>query len=100
MIVSVKSGITPRALALYFSDKIWRHAGFAISVDRITSKWGTFPVYDHHLWEAPISYGNDLRFFKRPAPEEALSWFLDYCRHEGVTESDISDILSETEKHP
>jgi hypothetical protein len=94
------SGRAPGVLALYFSDKIWRHAGFVISTDRITSKWGTFPVYDHHLWEVPISYGNELRFFKRPAPKDSLSLFLDYCRYEGVTESDIADILSENGKGP
>jgi hypothetical protein len=88
------------ALALYFSAKIWRHIGFISAMDRVTSKWGTFPVYDHHLWEVPISYGDKLRFFKRPAPEDAVALFLDYCRYECVTDRDIADILSETEKSP
>jgi hypothetical protein len=85
-------------LALYFSDKIWRHAGFVIAADRITSKWGTFPVYDHDFWEVPISYGNELRFFQRPSREDALPLFLDYCRYEDIADSDIAAILSETEE--
>jgi hypothetical protein len=85
-------------LALYFSDGIWRHAGFVTDANRIKSKWGTFPLYDHDFWEVPISYGDELRFFKRPSPEGALVLFLDYCRFERISDRNIADILAEVDK--
>jgi hypothetical protein len=85
------------SLALYFYEADWRHIGVVGSPGRITSKWGTFPVYDHN---PPLTYGDHLRFYKKPSPEDAIALFLDYCRSEGICDQDITDIQAEVEKAP
>jgi hypothetical protein len=37
--------------ALYFSGPDWKHIGTAHVLNRITSQWGTYPVYEHDVCE-------------------------------------------------
>lgn len=48
-------------LAVYFKGDIPSHFG-EIHGDKIRSKWGHGPVWDHALWEIPHSYGDKVRY--------------------------------------
>ena len=54
-------------LALYFDQGSWKHVGIMNDGDRVTSKWGTYGVFDHRLSEVPGDYGNQVRFFELPS---------------------------------
>lgn len=81
----------PGCLVLYFSDGTWKHAGTMISAQRVLSQWGTFPLYEHALFEVPTSYGNVVRYFRMPNPDEAIALFLSFAKalYE-VTDQDIA----------
>ena len=53
--------------------------GIVNEVGRVESMWGTYPVYDHGLWEVPAAYGNDIRYFARPQQADALGLILAYA---------------------
>ncbi len=53
-------------LVCYFREQIWKHIGVAVADGRVSSKWGTYAVFDHMLSEVPADYGDDIRFFVRP----------------------------------
>ena len=57
----------PGCLALYFNSGLWTHAGITSTSERLVSKWGGFPVYDHRLEEVPASYGDEVQFFEAPS---------------------------------
>ncbi|MBY0566021.1 MAG: hypothetical protein K2P70_01820 [Hyphomonadaceae bacterium] len=82
------------ALVMYFEGDTWRHVGMIDDVDgpRVVSKWGEMAVFEHGLDEAPVGYGDNVRFFEKPDPKRALDLFLTYAR--AVTsEEEIADIL-------
>ena len=68
----------PGALINYFSEERWMHVGKYIGKDRVISKWGTLPVYEHALFEVPIEYGNMIEFYELIDRNEAINYFLDY----------------------
>jgi hypothetical protein len=86
------------SLVLYFSSSDWRHIGTVDTSDRVVSQWGTFAVYEHGFFEVPQGYGDTVRFFDKPAPEQSFSDFLDYARSEGVSDRDIEAIIAEVEQ--
>ena len=57
-----------------------KHAGILKS-DRVTSKWGKNPVYEHGMMEVPASYGYDLRYYIRPYSCETTGAFINYVRN-------------------
>ncbi len=71
------------ALVLYFAGEDWRHVGVISAPGRVTSQWGTYPVYDHKTSEVPARYGDRVRFFKMLAPREALTQFLNFAHDHG-----------------
>lgn len=81
---------TPGCAVLYFSGKVWQHIGTSTSPGRVTSKWGTFPVYDHAILEVPERYGDSVRYFERPDREEAIRLFLQFARSRGLSADDIA----------
>jgi hypothetical protein len=56
------------SLVLYFSGSDWRHIGTETGLHRVTSQWGTYPIYEHGLCEVPERYGDVVRFFDKPPP--------------------------------
>ena len=82
-------------LALYFLGADWKHIGVVTGSDRVTSKWGEYPIYEHGLCEVPMRYGDRVRFFERPSAEAALDHFLNYARQNGVSDNDIADLIVE-----
>ncbi|MGA7328743.1 MAG: hypothetical protein WBX25_30735 [Rhodomicrobium sp.] len=83
----------PRAgcLVCYFADGMWKRIGVISADRRVTSKWGTFPVYEHALAEVQKSYGDEVRFFERPSPQDALALFLQFASEKGVLPADVEE---------
>jgi len=85
---------SPGCLVLYFADDVWQHIGIVAVENRVISKWGTFPVYEHELLEVPESYGSDVRSFTRPTPDQALKLFIEYAKAcHGINDRDIKDAI-------
>jgi hypothetical protein len=53
-------------LVAYFLDGELRHIGIYVGKGRVISKWGAGPVFEHPLYMVPESYGNCIRYFKKP----------------------------------
>jgi hypothetical protein len=84
----------PGCLVLYFADEVWRHAGMGAVGQRVISQWGTFPVYDHELFEVPASYGNHARYFLVPDPEKTLALFVEFAKyHYRLSDEDIAEAI-------
>lgn len=79
-------------LVCYFSPDGWHHVGVMNSSGQVTSKWGTYPLYEHGLAEVSEEYGDTVRFFERPTKAQAMSLFLQFARAEGLSNEDIADI--------
>lgn len=58
-------------LVLYSWHGRVQHAGRLVSCDRAASKWGTGWVWEHGIFEVPVTYGNRAEF-ARPVPPERL----------------------------
>jgi hypothetical protein len=66
--------VTPGHWALYFCRGALVHAALLLPGERFLSKWGQGHVWEHGKWEAPVTYGDDVKFFK-PLSRGAL-WGL------------------------
>lgn len=71
-------------LVFYFSKGIFKHAGLWHPNGRVLSKWGVGHLFDHELFEVPMSYGSEVRFYKRLPFEDAYDLFTQFA-----TENDI-----------
>ena len=81
-------------LVFYFADGVWQHAGTAASDKRVISQWGTFPVYDHEVFEVPARYGNQVRYFATPDDESIRALFVAFAKqHHGLTDEDIAEAI-------
>jgi hypothetical protein len=81
-------------LVLYSADGVWRHAGTAAAGQRVISQWGTFPIYEHELFEVPASYGNHARYFLMPDSEKALALFVEFAKHHyRLSDEDIAQAV-------
>ena len=69
------------ALVLYFKYELWVHAGKVVRPNRVQSKWGLFPVYQHETWEVPCQYGDRVRYFEMPP----RGIFREYAASKGIT---------------
>ncbi len=70
-------------IIIYFDGDQPKHAGI-LNSDRVRSKWGTGLFLEHGVWEVPISYGRDRRFFEPLTQNEALGAFLAFAKSNGV----------------
>jgi hypothetical protein len=69
----------PGLLALYFDGEVWKHMALLAAHDRLVSKWGKQSVFDHGMAEVPAEYGNVVRFFAKPEPDQAARMYFDYA---------------------
>jgi hypothetical protein len=53
---------------------------------RIVSQWGTYPVYEHAVFEVPTGYGDNVRYFKMIDSAEGLLLFRTYAKAAGLTD--------------
>jgi len=70
---------------IYFHNDKFTHIGRVISNNRLQSKWGTGEIYQHDVWEVPISYGDKVRYFRGLDETSSRELFYDYARNEGFT---------------
>jgi hypothetical protein len=82
-------------LVCYFSNSKWKHVGVIDSHGNVTSKWGQFPLYEHALDEVREDYGDEVRFFERPSPEDALALFLEFAAEKGVPSEIVEEALQD-----
>jgi hypothetical protein len=77
-------------LVCYFSGREWRHIGVLVNSERVLSKWGTYPLYEHGLAEVSEDYGDRVRFYRRPSSSQALARFIDFVHYRGFSDDDIA----------
>lgn len=58
--------LEPNDLIVYYNGQEKMHAGRYIAPNLVESKWGVGPLFRHGLWNVPKSYGDSLRYFKKP----------------------------------
>lgn len=71
-------------LVIYFSEDTFKHVGLWRPNCRVLSKWGVGHLYYHELFEVPMSYGTDARFFKRLSYSDAYDAFTQFAAEKGV----------------
>lgn len=67
------------AIIIYFNEGRQMHAGY-MEDRRVVSKWGLNPVYKHEIFEVPAAYGNEVRFFRKPADLFITIKFIEFVR--------------------
>lgn len=65
-------------IIFYFESAMWRHAGRLVGTDVVNSQWGVFPAYEHGVWEVPLSYGEEIRYYNMPSENEVARLFMEY----------------------
>ena len=76
-----KSYVTPisspevGALVVYTRDEKISHVGVVQENGQVRSKWGVGHLYDHDVWEVPVSFGSDIRYFRGMDPDHAFEVF-------------------------
>lgn len=88
---------TEGCLVLYFNNGIWQHVGILSKPGRVTSQWGTFPVYEHDLCDLPARYGDEVRYFTMLGQGEPLRLFREFAKTQGVSDTDIAICAGELE---
>jgi hypothetical protein len=85
----LKRTCLPKAgrLIMYFENDQWRHAGVVTARDRVISKWGEQPVYEHPTWQVPWRYGLVAQYYERPSLAEAIRLFEEHEADLGQTET-------------
>jgi len=73
------SEVSEGRVVLYFKDGKTKHIG-RIQGDRVISKWGKNPVYEHDIFEVPASYGDEYEFFKQPSVRYITNKFIEFVR--------------------
>lgn len=86
----------PGCLAMYFKDDEWTHVGIYKEPHRVISQWGTFPVYEHGIFEVRNKYGDVVRYYKKPTAEQMLQLFLEYAKLCGVSQAHIEAAKAES----
>ncbi len=76
-------------IVLYLENDTWSHIGTLVDNGRVRSKWGTFPVYEHGLFELPATYGDQVIYMQPMAPDDAFRLFLEYAASKGVPEDEL-----------
>jgi hypothetical protein len=66
-------------IVIYFDQEEPKHAGFYRD-QRIISKWGSNPIYEHGIKEVPASYGDTVLRYRRPSQKEANRAFIKFVR--------------------
>jgi len=72
-------------LVTYFENEDFRHVGRIANSERVVSKWGAGWLYEHGLWEVPVGYGHEVRYYAGPNKERSFDLFLKYAESKGFT---------------
>ena len=79
-----KSPPEPGLLIAYFDNGRVRHIGRMLSDSRVESKWGMGNLYEHELFEVPMSYGSDVRYFAPLPSDQAVKLFAKFALSKGI----------------
>ena len=82
-----------QCLIVYFKDNKAKHIG-RVTGNRVISKWGKNPIYEHSLFEIAESYGDEYELFKQPSVHYITGKFIDFVRHH-PRYIDIRDVFEE-----
>ena len=66
---------------VYSDDQIIKHAG-RMQGQMVVSKWGTAHLWRHRIYEVPITYGSDVRFFEAIQAAQSAQAFIRYAERE------------------
>ena len=66
-------------VVVYFSKSEATHSGLWVD-GKIRSKWGGCHLWEHGLYEIPISYGSRLRFFQALPSKVSAEEFLRFAK--------------------
>lgn len=66
-------------LILYLNEQMPTHAGL-IKGSEVISKWGKGHIYQHGRLEVPLSYGNEIRVYRKPRASVMTTRFVQYVR--------------------
>lgn len=66
---------------VYSDGQEIKHAG-KMQGQMVVSKWGTAHLWRHRVYEVPITYGSDVRFFEAIQAEQSVQAFLRYAERE------------------
>jgi len=53
----------PGSLAIYTKNNRINHFAYVHNYTTFESKWGNLPIYQHHPFDVPIAYGNQISFW-------------------------------------
>jgi hypothetical protein len=73
---ALTDGAETGALVIYSCKDRPQHAGILLPGRRVRSKWGMGYVWEHGLWEVPVSYGRQIAFFKAVSGGRILTGLL------------------------
>ena len=71
-------------LVFYFDKGRFKHVGLWDSNERVRSKWGLGHLYEHVLFEAPVSYGNEKKFYAGLSFDLAFNHFVAFAEAQGL----------------
>jgi hypothetical protein len=66
---------------VYSDGQEIKHAG-KMRGQMVVSKWGTAHLWQHRIYEVPITYGSSVRFFEAIQAERSIQAFLRYAEIE------------------
>lgn len=66
-------------LVFYFDEGRFKHAGLWELNGCVLSKWGVGHLYNHELFEVPLSFGPDVSFYRQLLYEDAFSLFTQFA---------------------
>ena len=79
----VESAHKNGVLIAYLDSGQFRHIGIVTDGNRVRSKWGIGHLYEHVLFEIPVSYGSTLRFFEPIERQVVLDAFVEFAELRG-----------------
>jgi len=62
-------------IVVYFDNGRVTHAGVVGDKGLVRSKWGANEVHERAVWDVPATYGDVVRYFRKPALETVLHRF-------------------------
>ncbi len=69
-------------IIIYFDENSYlQHVG-KIKNGRVISKWGkSGNLYEHSIWEVPIDYGADVKYFEGISEGDFEKYFIEYAKY-------------------
>ncbi len=75
------------SVIVYFSEDNVCHAGH-YEDGRVCSKWGIGCIWEHQIWEVPVSYGDAYRLFRLRPSSDIETEFATYYAELGAGPND------------